>query len=87
MDIDRKVSVGNLLTIGTIVVGGVMAWASMGHGLETNARDISQVSARVTRLETNLETLINTLNADRVSQTRLLTELQTDVRYIKENLR
>lgn len=84
MEIDRKVSLGNLWTIGVVVVGGVASWVGFGHNIETNAKDIRLVEVRVTALESNFQSLLRELGIERVEQTKILTEIQADIRYIKE---
>jgi len=38
----------------------------------------------VTALESNFNTLLRDLGAERVAQTRVLTEVQTDLRYLRQ---
>lgn len=84
MEIDRKVSVGNIWTIGVVVVGIVAGWVQFGNNIEGNAKDIRMVEVRVSNLEHNFQALLRELGAERVTQTRILTEMQSDLKYIKE---
>lgn len=82
--IDFKISIGNILTIGSVVVGLSIGWQTMASGVQTNASDILKLDARVTTQGDKLERLIVELQAYRLSETTLLTELRTDMRYLRE---
>lgn len=84
MQFDRKISIGNLWTIGVVVVGLVYGWAQFGNDINANARDLRSVEQRITVLENNFQGLLRELATERVTMTRILTEIQTDIRYIKE---
>ena len=82
--IDFKISIGNILTIGSVVVGLSIGWQNLASGVQTNASDILKLDARVTTQGDKLERLIGELQAYRLSETTLLTELRTDMRYLRE---
>jgi len=82
--IDFKISIGNILTIGSVVVGLSIGWQTLASGVQTNASDILKLDARVTTQGDKLERLIVELQAYRLSETTLLTELRTDMRYLRE---
>lgn len=84
MQFDRKVSIGNLWTIGVVAVGLIYGWAQFGNDIHANARDLRSVEQRITILENNFQGLLRELATERVTMTRILTEIQTDIRYIKE---
>lgn len=82
--IDFKISIGNILTIGSVVVGLSIGWQTLASGVQTNASDILKLDARVTAQGDKLERLFGELQAYRLSETTLLTELRTDMRYLRE---
>lgn len=84
MEVDKKISVGNIWTIGVVAVGLVAGWVQFGNNIETNAKDIRLVEVRVTALENNFQALLRELGTERVEQTKILTEIQSDIRYIKD---
>lgn len=84
IEVDRKISVGNLWTIGVVAVGLVAGWVQFGNNIESNAKDLRLVEVRITALESNLQQLLRELGEERVTQTRILTEIQSDLKYIKE---
>lgn len=84
MEVDKKISVGNIWTIGVVAVGLVAGWVQFGNNIETNAKDIRLVEMRVSALESNFQALLRELGTERVEQTKILTEIQSDIKYIKE---
>lgn len=82
--IDFKISIGNILAIGSVVVGLSIGWQTLASGVQTNASDILKLDARVTTQGDKLERLIVELQAYRLRETTLLTELRTDMRYLRE---
>lgn len=83
MEFDRKFSVGNIWTIGVVMAGLVAGWVQFGNNIDTNARDIKAVEVRVTSMENNFRALLDQLRDKEVAQTRILTELQTDMKYVR----
>jgi hypothetical protein len=84
MEFDRKFSIGNVWTIGVVLVGLVAGWMQFGSDIQTNAKDTATLAIRVTNLETNFHALLKQLGDERVTQTRILTEIQSDLKYLKE---
>lgn len=82
--IDFKISLGNILTIGSVVIGLTIGWQTLASGVQTNASDIQKLDARVNKQDDRIERLIVELQAYRLSETTLLTELRTDMRYLRE---
>ena len=82
--IDFKISIGNILTIGSVVVGLTIGWQTLASGVQTNAADILKLDGRVSKQDDRIERLIVELQAYRLSETTLLTELRTDMRYLRE---
>ena len=54
MELDRKISIGNIWTIAMVGVGLVAGWVQFGNNIESNAKDIRLVELRVSALESNL---------------------------------
>jgi hypothetical protein len=83
LEFDPKFSIGNIVTIGLLIASLVAGWFNLTGSVSSNAREIITVSDRVTTLETNLNALIKEINGERLTQTRLLTQLQTDMSYTR----
>lgn len=84
MEFDRKFSIGNVWTIGVVLVGLVAGWVQFGSDIQAGAKDTAALTARVTNLENNFHSLLKQLGDERVTQTRILTEIQSDLKYLKE---
>lgn len=84
MEFDRKFSIGNIATIGTVLAGIVIGYASVVQGNETNTRDIRSLDVRVSTLETGFRDLLRQLGDKEIAQTRILTELQADLKYTRQ---
>ena len=82
--IDFKISLGNILTIGSVVVGLTIGWQTLAAGVQTNATDIAKLDSRVTLQSDRIDKILTELQAYRLSETTLLTELRTDMRYLRE---
>jgi hypothetical protein len=83
LDFDPKFSIGNVVTVALLLVSLVGGWFNLTNGVGTNAKEILSVSQRVTVLESSLSDLIRQLGQDKVDQTRILTQLQTDMSYTR----
>lgn len=82
--IDLKISLGNILTIGSVIVGLTIGWQTLASGVQTNATDIQKLDTRVNDQGDRLDTLMTELQTNRINETALLTELRTDMRYLRE---
>ena len=82
--IDLKISLGNILTIGSVVIGLTIGWQTLASGVQTNAADIQKLDTRVNDQGDRLDTLMTELQTNRINETALLTELRTDMRYLRE---
>jgi uncharacterized phage infection (PIP) family protein YhgE len=82
--IDLKISLGNILTIGSVIIGLTIGWQTLASGVQTNATDIQKLDTRVSDQGDRLDTLMTELQTNRINETALLTELRTDMRYLRE---
>lgn len=74
---ERKISTGHILTMVVMISGLVVGWFTLVADTKANTSEIVRHDARITRLETAGE-------ADRLQQTKLLTEMQVDLRYMRQ---
>jgi hypothetical protein len=79
--IDVKISLGNILTIASVIVGLTTGWMTLASGVQQNSADILKIDGRVSA---QADRTITELQAYRLSETTLLTELRTDMRYLRE---
>jgi hypothetical protein len=83
LEFDPKFSIGNVITVGMLIVSLVIGWGALTSSVTSNAQEIQQVSTRVSVLETGLAALIRELASEKVDQARILTQLQTDMSYTR----
>lgn len=83
LEFDPKFSIGNLVTVAMLVVSLISGFFMLTGNVATNAREIATVASRVDVLERSMADLIRQLGTDKVDQTRILTDLQADMRYTR----
>ena len=82
--IDLKISLGNIMTIGSVIIGLTIGWQTLASGVQINATDIQKLDVRVNDQSGRLDKLMTELQTNRINETALLTELRTDMRYLRE---
>lgn len=82
--IDLKISLGNIMTIGSVIIGLTIGWQTLASGVQINATDIQKLDVRVNDQGGRLDKLMAELQTNRINETALLTELRTDMRYLRE---
>jgi TolA-binding protein len=82
--IDLKISIGNILTIGSVIIGLTIGWQTLAAGVQTNASDILKLDGKVNDQGDRMDKMMTDLQANRINETALLTELRTDMRYLRE---
>ena len=82
--IHLKISIGNILTIGSVIIGLTIGWQTLAAGVQTNASDILKLDGKVNDQGDRMDKMMTDLQANRINETALLTELRTDMRYLRE---
>jgi hypothetical protein len=77
------ISFGQVITILTMLIGATIAWQTIVLRVEANANDIAALAARVDKQELVVQRALSEAQTDRLSQTEILTELRTDMRYLR----
>lgn len=83
LEFDPKFSIGNVVTVALLIISLVGGWFTLTGNVTTNAREIVNVSSRVSELEKSVAALVRDLQNDKLDQTRILTQLQTDMSYTR----
>lgn len=83
LEFDKRLSLGNIITVGALLVTMATAWATLGESQRSQGRQLVNIDARVDAVESQASELSQRIADERVEQTRLLTELQADVRYMR----
>lgn len=84
IEFDPKLSIGNVVTIAMLALSLAGGWFTLVGTMSANAKDIQNVTERVSAIEANITEMVRQLNAEKVDQTRILTQLQTDMSYTRE---
>ena len=82
--LDLKISMGNILSILTIISGLTVGWFTMAQSVDINAKDVASLERRVTKAEEAIAKLSDNLQGDRLALNTVLTQLQSDVRYMRD---
>lgn len=77
-------SVGNLLTMLTMVGGLIIGWQTIVTDVRANTNEIDLIDARLTKQENRFQQWIDSAQSERVRQTEILAELRTDLKYLRQ---
>ncbi len=80
---DPQVSLGSLITTMTLVAGIALGWQSLAASVAVNQQDIARVAAATANNAQRLDSLNKEELDRRVQLTKMLAELQTDLRYLR----
>ncbi len=78
-EIEKKISLGHIVTILTVIVGLGIGWQALAGETAQNTKDNE-------RQDASLSAISATINADRLEQQKLLTEMRTDIRYLRRDV-
>jgi hypothetical protein len=79
-------SLGNVLTMATIIVGLAIGWQTIVGNVNTANGEVRRLDQRMDQFEGRFNTLLETLAKERVTQTQILTELSADLRYLRQSV-
>lgn len=74
-----QISVGNLLSIATVIVGLAMGWQALSSS-------VAEMERKVTKIEIEADKLRDHVTANELTTQKTLTEIQTDMRYVRQSL-
>ena len=81
--IDPKISIGNLLTMATMVLGLFVGWQTMTVSITQNQQAIVDLEKRLATTVAKADATLDALTTNRVELAQALGELQADMRYLK----
>ena len=85
-EIEKKFNLGHLATILTVIVGLSMGWSALAGATADNTTQIVTLRAVNSEQDKSLQSLLALINADRLEQQKLLTEMRTDLRYLRRDV-
>ena len=82
-NIEKTFNLGHLITIITVIVGLSIGWQAIAGQTADNTAEITAVKAENRQQDQALTALLAAINADRLEQQKLLTEMRVDIRYLR----
>lgn len=77
-------SFGNALTMISMLVAAIIGWNTLAHETKANTLDIQRIDQRLTSQEERFNKTLDALAADKIRQTEVLVEVQTNLRFLRE---
>lgn len=85
MAVDMKISLGNMITIGVLVVTIIGGWFTLKGKTETNTLDIARNTTRIERLETQNSDMKDRLTRIEVTLQSMSVQLDRAVRVLERD--
>lgn len=85
-EIEPKFNLGHLITILTLIVGLSMGWQAMAGQSSEQGKAISGLEAKNNAQDAAIASILATMSNDRLEQQKLLTEMRTDIRYLRRDV-
>jgi hypothetical protein len=82
-NIEKTFNLGHFITIVTVVVGLSMGWATIAGQTAENTKAIVAGAIKNDQQDDQLTALLAIINAERLEQQKLLTEMRVDIRYLR----
>ena len=85
---EPKITAGNLLTIASILItvfGATIAFGGVIKQVEETSNTVSSITLRLDAKDASDAALLAALNADRVNLAGKLSEMATDIRYLRRS--
>lgn len=80
---EKKINLGHILTMATVVVGMAMGWQAISGRVEALERSDARQDVRIEKSTEDIANLLAVINADRVDIRATLAELKVDVGYLR----
>lgn len=81
-----EISLGNVGSLLATVVVIVAGWTTIENKVATDAEKITKLENRVSAAEARNDLQDQNFSTDRLRQTEILTEMKTDLRYLRSGL-
>ncbi len=82
MSIDMKMSLGNLITIGTVVAGISISYAVVSTGVDRTKLDVTKLETRIERLETQNGDVRDRMTRMEVTLSNMAINIDRVARYV-----
>lgn len=78
------ITLGNALTMASMVIGVVLTWTALASDVSANTTANERQDRQIAALDARLTSLVEAIASDRLKQTAILTEMSTDLRYLRQ---
>lgn len=82
MSVDMKMSLGNLITIGTVVAGISISYAVVSTGVDRTKIDVTKLETRIERLETQNGDVRDRMTRMEVTLSNMAINIDRVARYV-----
>lgn len=82
MSVDMKMSLGNLITIGTVVAGISISYAVISTGVDRTKIDVTKLETRIERLETQNGDVRDRMTRMEVTLSNMAINIDRVARYV-----
>lgn len=82
MSVDMKMSLGNLITIGTVVAGISISYAVISTGVDRTKTDVTKLETRIERLETQNGDVRDRMTRMEVTLSNMAINIDRVARYV-----
>lgn len=79
-----EISLGHVITVAVTLVSLATAWQSLSSRVEAHTTEIVSIKSRLDKHDKDLAETKDVAAQDRLEQTKILTELRTDLRYLRQ---
>lgn len=86
VEIDKKISLGHILQIMLLLIGGVTAWVNLDNRVSSNERTTLEAKASSLERDSRQDASIAELTKDRNAMAIVLEGIRVDVGYLRRNV-
>lgn len=77
-------SFGNALTMISMFVAAIIGWNTLASETKANSLNIEKLDARLTAQEERFNKTMDAITQDKLRQTEVLVEVQTNLRFLRQ---
>ncbi len=86
VEIDKKISLGHILTIGTILFSVIVGWVNLDNRVTANEKETLSVKAGSLERDARQDASISALTQDYNAMAIVLEGIRVDVGYLRRNV-
>ncbi len=86
IEVDAKISLGHILTVGTVIVGIIMSWSNLDNRVSANEKETLSVKAAALERDAKQDAAISELDKSYNAMNLTLEGIRVDVGYLRRNV-